>query len=612
MYAVLASNNLDTGKETSRGGLRWCAACVFGWLVASVGAVQAQSVAVEISGVDGQLAANVRSYLDIAKLSANTEERLNTTEDERSAAVARFERRVRQAHARAESEILNALRPFGYYSPNVLKELSGDGDAWVARYQIEPGEPVVIAGLAVTVEGEGRTADPVRVVLADLGIRSGQVLQHAAYEIAKSRLFESVYGAGYIDASYARSEMRVEPEIREADIWLTLNTGPRYYFGDIVIEQDILNADVVDRLVDIEPGQPFDSDQLIGLQFALDDSGFFGDVTIEVLRNQAVEQRIPIVVHTTPRPNQAFTVGAGYGTDTGPRAVFGLELRRVNPAGHRFQLDTRLSARESKVVGEYRVPVRNFNTDFVSYRASLGIDEVGDYDTEQALIGAAWNDTWRGISRRIYLEALREDFSVSDEPTESGRALYPGISLSYKRADDPLFARRGWSWSLDARLSSESLFGSADFQRVTLTGDHIRPLGERSRLLLRGQLGTIQTDDFTKIVPSQRFFAGGDRSVRGYEFESLAPRNALGAVIGGRYLATASVELDWLIAGDYGAAVFYDVGNAANNTSMDLKRGVGIGFRWRTPVGMLRVDFAHPLDDPNENLRLHITIGTPL
>jgi translocation and assembly module TamA len=165
---------------------------------------------------------------------------------------------------------------------------------------------------------------------------------------------------------------------------------------------------------------------------------------------------------------------------------------------------------------------------------------------------------------------------------------------------------------MDARLSSENLYGSADFARIVVTGDHIRPLGERSRLLLRGTLGAIRTDDFTKIVPSQRFFAGGDRSVRGYDFESLAPRNALGSVIGGRYMATASIEVDWLIKGDYGAALFYDAGNAANEASMDFSRGMGIGFRWRTPLGMLRVDFAHPLDDPDTNVRLHLTIGTPL
>jgi translocation and assembly module TamA len=114
------------------------------------------------------------------------------------------------------------------------------------------------------------------------------------------------------------------------------------------------------------------------------------------------------------------------------------------------------------------------------------------------------------------------------------------------------------------------------------------------------------------LPPSQRFFAGGDRSVRGYRYERLGPTDASGAVTGGRYLVTASVELDYLFFRNYGAAVFFDAGNAANHPWPDLKRSVGIGMRWLSPVGMLRIDIAHPLDDPDTDYRLHLSIGTDL
>ena len=258
------------------------------------------------------------------------------------------------------------------------------------------------------------------------------------------------------------------------------------------------------------------------------------------------------------------------------------------------------------------MPTRNFTTDYVSYRASLGQQEIGDFDSEEASLGASWNDVWRGLQRRIYLDVVRENFAVADSPTRSERALYPGMSLTASKADDPLFTRRGYSWTADLRAGSGSLFGSTGFARLLVAGDYIRPLSARGRLLLHAELGGMQVGEFERLVPSQRFFAGGDRSVRGYEFQSLGPRNEFGASIGGRYLAVATVELDYLFVGNYGAAIFYDAGNAANETSFRLSRGVGIGFRWRSPVGMLRIDIAKPLDDPETNFRLHLTIGASL
>jgi len=574
------------------------------------GPVAAIELGVELIGIDGELEDNVRGYLSIVELAENPEDS-DQSEDE-AAAAEQMEISVRRAHARASAEIQAALQPFGYYDPNVQTSLESDAQTWVARYEIELGEPIRIDELTISVEGEGRDSDAVREVLSSLTLTSGNILRHPEYETAKSRLLDAAYRAGYIDARYERAEIRVEPTAHDADIELALDTGPLYLFGDIVIEQAILSPELVGQFVNIEEGEPFNPDRLVELQLALEDSGFFSNVTINVLREQSLDRRIPIVARTTPRPNQEFTVGAGYGTDTGPRIRLGMELRRLNPNGHRFNMDLRISARETKVAGEYRIPVRNFSTDYISYRAALGREEIGDFDSDQVLVGAAWNDVWHGLQRRFYLEAVRSDFSVADAPTVSEEVLYPGLRLSGRQTDDPLFTRQGYSWSADLRGGSESILSSTDFARIHLAGEYVYPLGERGRLLLRGELGAIQADQFELLIPSQRFFAGGDRSVRGYEFESLSPKDSSGAATGGRYLAVGSIEFEYLFIGNFGGAVFYDVGNADNDTDLKLMRGSGIGFRWRTPVGMLRIDLAHPLDDPETDYRLHLTIGTSL
>jgi translocation and assembly module TamA len=138
------------------------------------------------------------------------------------------------------------------------------------------------------------------------------------------------------------------------------------------------------------------------------------------------------------------------------------------------------------------------------------------------------------------------------------------------------------------------------------------PLGARGRLLLRGEAGVTEAANFADLPPSQRFFTGGDRTVRGYGFEELSPEDEFGNDIGGQYLLVGSVEADYLVWGNFGVAAFFDTGNAMNSTSGDLASGVGLGLRYRSPVGMIRIDFAHPLDDPEQNFRLHITLGPDL
>ena len=481
----------------------------------------------------------------------------------------------------------------------------------MARYDVDPGEPTLLDEVEISVLGEGRDEPAVREALDSIELSAGEVLHHPQYEAAKQRLFNAAYQAGYIDAAYERAEIFVERRERRANIHLVLDTGPKYYFGELTIEQDILDPGLIARFVMIEPGEPFNADRLIELQLALGDGGYFSNVTVDVMREQTVDRQIPVVVHTTPRRTQEYTLGMGYGTDTGARLSLGTELRRLNRRGHRFHSDVRISGIQTTVAAEYQIPVKNVATDTLSYNALLGTKEIGDLDTDQFSLGGSWNDTWGRLQRRLYVVAHREDWTEGGNPL-SENLLYPGMHLRSQHTADPLFTRKGYSWSSDIRGGAESLASSTSFLRLHATGAIVRSLGDRARFLFRSEYGAIRADEFSRLPPSQRFFAGGDRSVRGYEYEQLGPTDVNGATVGGRYLALATVELDYLFLGNYGAALFFDAGNAANEPWPDLKRSVGIGFRWRSPVGMVRIDVAHPLDDPDTNYRLHLSIGPDL
>jgi translocation and assembly module TamA len=406
----------------------------------------------------------------------------------------------------------------------------------------------------------------------------------------------------------------VRPRAHEAEIHLILDTGQRYYFDDIDIEQDILDPSFVARFVTIKPGDPFETDRLLALQQSLNESSYFNAVTIEVKRTETKNYRIPVVVHTTPRKTQEYQVGFGYGTDTGPRVSFSVELRRLNRFGHRFRADLRLSSIEQTVAAEYRVPTRDVATDYLAYRLRLGAEDVGDWSTQILAFGASLNSQTRSARRSLYATAQEERYTTdSSATTTTANIVFAGVQLNRRKADDPVYPRKGFSWSADLRAGSKALGSVVTYSRLDLSANFVRPLGKRARYLLRGEYGAIGIDDFSLLPPSQRFYAGGDTSVRGYAYQSLSPpAGPDGDSLGGRYLLVGSAEVDVLIVGDYGAAFFYDAGNAADNPWPDLRRGAGVGLRWRSPVGMIGIDIAHPFDDPETNYRLHLRIGSEL
>ena len=584
----------------------------------------ADSVSVKIKGVEGPLEDNIKAFLSIG---ADHEKPWSANH-------------IARLHRRARGEIESALQPFGYYQPVITTALDADGEEWTARYTVDKGLPTKIEKLVLEARGEGAENPQVQKALRASKLALGERLIHSEYNSTKNAMIQAAYDSGFLDAAYKQSAIRVTPEANRAEVALTLTTGPRYYFGPVSIEQDILNPDFVQRYVPIEPGAPFNSTRLNELQLALTDTGYFSQVEIEADRKGIVEQPIkrkkkndivlprtmfrrlsgppnarrphlPITVRTQPSKSQKYSASAGFGTDTGPRVGLGLELRRLNQRGHKFRSDLQISQIKQALTARYIIPIDEVARDHLTFAATAKSEEFGDATSNSFILSASAEDSWVWGRRRIYLNAERENFDFG-EGSRTSDLLYPGFTLSFEKADDPLRTRRGVSLSADIHGGTESIFSSTDFLQLKFTGAGVLPLGPRARLLTRGELGATETSDFSQLPPSQRFFTGGDCSVRGYSFQTISPVNSDNDDIGGRYLGVFSVETEYLFYKDYGAALFFDAGDAANTTSLDLKRGVGIGLRWLSPVGMIRLDFAHPLDDPDSNFAFHFSLGPDL
>lgn len=522
------------------------------------------------------------------------------------------EAEVRRLHRRAEDDIRGALEAYGYYSPTVRGRLSGSGSKWNAVYEVQPGEPTRLGAVKLELAGEGREFPALAQVLAGTRLRPGARLQHAAYEETKAELARAAYDNGFLDARFTAHVLRVDPAQRRAEVELVLDTGPRYFFGEVTVQQEGLDAEFVRRYVPIRAGDVFEPARLLETQFALSDLGYFGAIEVQPHRERAVDRRVPITIVTTQRPPRRYEVGPGYGTDTGARLSLGAEFRRLTDTGHRLRTDLRWSEFKSSVGAGYRIPLGTRAGENLGFHANYTDEVTGDGYSRRYDLATTLSRTPGAWQRQLYLKYSYEQQDQPDTGLTLSKLLLPGFTLSRGEFDDAIYARLGWSMFADVHGAHDAMLSDVSFAQGRLLLRGALPLGARARLLLRTEFGASRVADFQELPASQRFFAGGDQSVRGYSYQSLGPTDVDGNVLGGKYLSTFSVEAEIRVWGNWGAAVFADAGGADDDPNPPLSVGVGAGVRYRAPIGTVQLDLAHPFDGDERGVRPHIGIRVGL
>lgn len=558
----------------------------------------ASRIKVEIEGLEGELLANARAFLSI--------ERYKDTADLTEAGVERL-------HGRARDELRAALRPFGHYRPEVEATLAPDARGWVARYRVDAGAPVRVRQLAVAIEGAGRDDPAFAAVLVEAPLAEGEVARHDRYEKLKRALLTAAEDSGYLEARFIEHALEVDPVAGEARVRLRLSTGERSYFGAISFEQDVVEQALLDRYVEFAPGEPFAMRELLKLQYALNDSDYFRLVEIEPQREAiGADRRIPVQVRLTGRERRKWTIGVGYGTDTGPRGTIGWEDRRINRYGHRARAELSDSEIKTELKYSYSIPLQRPASERLSFQAEAVEEQKGDTLSRRTEFGARVDKTFGRMKQTLYTQFESERSEFPTDPDLRSQLLVPGVLWAHTRTDSPLFARDGERWTLDLHGASEAVYSDVTFFQYRLSGKLVRPIGERARFITRAEYARSLDASLDELPASQRLFAGGDQSVRGYGYASIGETDVNGLVIGGTEMATASVEVDRLFTERWGGALFVDAGDAVASSELDPKVGAGLGLRWRSPIGMLRLDLAWALDDQIEGWRIHFAIGPDL
>jgi translocation and assembly module TamA len=587
-------------------------------------ALAAAAIRIDIEGVDAELRRNVQALLSL--------ERFKDRERIEPDAVERLFRRV-------PGEVSDALRPYGYYEPKVSTRLDPeDKDRnWRVHISIELGEPVLLQTVHVEVQGAGAD-DPLFTRVAEApALRRGEPLRHGDYEQLKSELQATAITYGYLDARLLRNELQVDPQAHVATVLLVLQSGPRYHFGATQIEQAAIRPELAKRYLRYAEGEPYDAGKLLRTQFALDDSQYFSTVELVPGARDPETLAVPLTIRASSARN-SYSIGPGYGTDTGARITIGALIPHVNQLGHRLRVLAQVSQTLQNYNVRYDMPfgdpvLEKFSLQFLTqtqYRSS-GVD------TREVAFRPSLTQSLGRWQRELFVSFAHETTFERDlapgftDLPHTDDLIVPGVT--YARVPVGYLGEDLFSRSLYVELtgSNSALRSKANFLRIDIQAEGVLDLSSNWHLLLRGEAGTSAVNNFDLLPAAYRFFAGGDRSVRGFALDGLSPVAAYNVLdntgpapvpgtiaerVGGRHLLTGTVEFERDLPRKLGAAVFVDAGNAFNRIGDPLALSVGVGLRWRLPVVSVGLDVAQALRAPGyaerPGPRIHLNISPKL
>ena len=561
-----------------------------------------------------------------------------------------------------------ALRPYGYFNPAVAVDIRAvETGKWVVRVGINPGPPVRIMELQIAVTGPGKELSEVIRWKKDFPLNEGKVLKQPLWDKAKLDVIEELEANGYLSAAFSRHVIRVDPVANTARLDLLLETGPQALIGTVTFKQDILNDGVLASLQRFRTGDAY-SIWLLG-KFRLDlwRSGYFEDIRIVERRDLLVDPpRVDIEVDFVPRKKNSYQSTIGFGTDTLARLQFRWGRHLLSPRGDNFDIGFGWQQRnnEYSLQANYRLPRETRTQQFwiaqygiKSEKRSLTVSPDNSPDNSFDIARGSFDDYslsfgntrvrnlkngYEQLFETVYVQYLKENhnfqFIDNIQPVAGVLLFSDPVDQFVGSNSQSVIAGLDWDWpeirgtGFDTTghherawiFTSNDVWGSdANFSQIFLSSRFNKRLGNRWKLLLRAEAGysKAKTRDFeiaseagnlglsvTELPYLYRFKAGGSRSVRGYAFESL-DNNSLGS----NNVLTASAEVEYLFRDNWSLAAFADTGNAFNDWSKPaLKFGSGVGLRWYSVIGALRLDVAKGWDLEGEPWRIHLTIGTPL
>lgn len=571
-----------------------CCGCL---LLVSVMA-NAANIRLQLKGLSGQLEKNVRIQL-------STIESDEVTDDQRF-------------RARISESVRSGLKALGYYQPEIhfaLLPPPVNGRRQVLQVTVDAGKPVLLAGTRVNLRGGARTDADFQALL-EKRPAIGTVLNQGDYDDFKKLLANLALNKGYFDAEFDTSQLGIALSRQQAFWDLDYNSGERYRFGTVSFSGSQINHEYLSNLTPFKSGEVYQASDLAEFNRRLSAVGWFNSVVVAPQFAQSRESKmLPVQAVVTPRQQNSVDLGIGYSTDVGPRLKANWRKPWVNQYGQSVNTSSSISAVEQQLDFSYKIPLlKNPLQQYYLLQGGFKRTDLNDTRANSASVAALryW-DLSSGWQPVINLRWSLDHFTQANV-THSTMLLYPGVMISRTRSRGGIATEWGDTQRYSVDYSSSLWRSNVNFLILQAQNVWIRSLGEKNRFLIRANLGWIDSDDFNRIPPDLRFFAGGDRSIRGYKHKSVSPKDQDGKLTGASKLVTGSLEYQYNVTGKWWGAVFVDSGKAVNKfTDGDFKTGAGFGVRWVSPLGPVKLDLAVPLGDKTvHGVQLYIGLGPEL
>lgn len=518
---------------------------------------------INISGVDGKVLKNVQHRL---------------TELYPGKSI------LKESSETIRTQVEKALMAYGYFHPDISVKANRAG---YPNVRIHSGPIMRIITVDVSIVGEGRDNAVIQKAAHRLPIKAGDPFNAELYNESKEALTNVAENQGYLHGVFETSTILMDRNQDTAKITICFNTGPQFYFGQLRFDPTYISPDLLARYVPFKPGQAYSTDKLLNLDRNLSNSGYFKSVNVKPLIGN--EQEVPIDVNLTPVNRLNYTLGLGYGTDTGPRGLAGINIIPVNRAGHKFSAGIQGSTAENAFQAQYTIPGKNPITDkyslggsFTNLNYNVGFGNAG-------LISLAQQHVTPRLQRILSLNGLNDSFSYKNADRQYKTLFYPKALFSFTQAKDQLFSPSGHNVSISGLASTRAFLsqlniaqGSID-AKAALTLDKIR-----TRFYVHAIQGVTLVNDVTQIPLSLAQLLGGANNLRGSNFNSIGP---------GRVITFGSVELQKETFKKWYALGFVDCGDVYKPDPLNFKYDAGLGLMWVSLIGPIKVGLAQPLND---------------
>ena len=567
-------------------------------LLMSSAAGAATTLKFSVVGIEGEQKKNVLAYLGAAP---------ESDENRRNFVVS------------ARDKVESALQALGYYQPEIEIDLQRTEPKWRLSIVVNAGEPVRVRDINIQILGAAANDDNFTRLTSDTGFSSGDVLHHGRFESFRENVLSLGQRRGYLRGEIVASRIEVQVEAGTADVMLWYDSGPRLRFGEIIVDNTLIDSDLFDSMLTFQSGDYFDQVRLQQLQSRLQRTHYFSSVIVLPQRKRSLGDRVPIMVNLQRAKRHSFDVGVGYSTDTEERMSLTWRTPRINRHGHSQQ--TRLEYSPINPSGRftYSIPVSDPLTDVVQLWARVEENEFGDIDSRQNELGIKRETKNRNWIYGYSLRELNESWDIAGYSASNDYLLFGGSVSRRTHRGSIVDPEWGFSQLYTVEAAADQLGSDLDLLRFTAALRYVVTPVPRNRVVTRLDLGQIKIakGDRRDLAPSLAFFAGGSQSIRGYAYQSLGDELTVVEpngetktfVVGGDRLAIGSLEYQYYFTDTWRGALFVDAGDAFNGGDFDAKVGAGFGVHYVTPVGPVRVELANSVSEDDPSWRLLFAIG---